>query len=338
MLPIDHLHSFTRQFPDSKDVFKVMQKWHVKAEPKNGIFVPSVELHSLSHRLFVANQTGLFKGITTVDSMNDQQYDLVKFLWGCHLFGAWRNTLGIYRIDPDIAIDLLASPIPSDTPASIFARLPEWCVYVEIPEKTLSMTSNDGIYETTEILGFWALFDSDKKQSALNLVLNISSQDKSIYTCYQPLSLSLGEDMTVSEAVDALSNNDQIGDLQLINEEKKIILHLLSMLLWLCANEPDISNINGEPIPRFPPLMPQKRINKKTGTFIPPEKPIIYDIGKRLGGEIRTFKDQIEQSGKMTARKRPHIRKGHWHGVWKGAGQAKKFDVYWQSAIFVNGN
>ena len=59
---------------------------------------------------------------------------------------------------------------------------------------------------------------------------------------------------------------------------------------------------------------------KKTGVFIPPDKPTIYDIGKRLGGEIRTFNERLDSGdSRISSRKRPHIRRGHW-----------------QSAIFVN--
>lgn len=70
--------------------------------------------------------------------------------------------------------------------------------------------------------------------------------------------------------------------------------------------------------------------NKKTGAFIPPEKPLIYDVGARLGGEIRKKRDEIEHglnSGTRTVR--PHIRRGHWHGYWKGTGQNRHFDVKW---------
>lgn len=77
--------------------------------------------------------------------------------------------------------------------------------------------------------------------------------------------------------------------------------------------------------------------DKKTGVFIPPNRPIIYNIGKRLGGEIRTFNDKIAATdSRISNRKRPHIRRGHWHGVWSGTGQNKEFKIYWQPAIFVN--
>ncbi|WP_111861111.1 AcrVA2 family anti-CRISPR protein [Acinetobacter sp. CFCC 10889] len=334
MNPLDHLNAFTRQFTDAKDVFKNMQQWYVKNNPKSGLFVPSIELHGLSPRLALANATGLLKGVTTINTLNDKQYEIIKFLWGLHLFGTWRNTMGVYRIDPDIAADLIASPIPSDTPADIFSRLPEWCVYVEAPENSLSMSTLEN-KESAVIRGFWALFDMDNGHQVLNLVLNLDQEENSIYSCYQPLTLIVDEDITVSDAVDvALDKN---GNLSLLNEEKKLVLHLLSLLLWLCAEEPDISNIKDEPIPRFPPNMPVSRIHKKSGAFVPPSQPIIYDIGKRLGGEIRSFKDQIERSGEIkSSRKRPHIRRGHWHGVWSGAEKSKEFKVYWQSAIFVN--
>ena len=68
-----------------------------------------------------------------------------------------------------------------------------------------------------------------------------------------------------------------------------------------------------------------------------PETKEVYEIGKRLGGEIRTFNERITSGdSRISSRKRPHIRRGHWHGVWAGVGQNKEFKIYWQPAIFVN--
>ncbi|MPX31764.1 hypothetical protein C0126_09205, partial [Moraxella catarrhalis] len=69
----------------------------------------------------------------------------------------------------------------------------------------------------------------------------------------------------------------------------------------------------------------------------PPSEPFIYEVGSRLGGEIRHYQEQIEQGKhRQTSKKRPHIRRGHWHGHWHGTGQAKEFKIKWQPAIFVN--
>lgn len=135
------------------------------------------------------------------------------------------------------------------------------------------------------------------------------------------------------------SSDDPFLNAKYVKTDVDMLRIVLSCLLWLCAEEPDISNIIGEPINKDALRMPKYRINKKTGAFVPPEKPILYQIGSRLGGEIRTFNERIGSGdNRISARKRPHIRRGHWHGVWGGTGQNKQFKIYWQPAIFVNSN
>ena len=69
-----------------------------------------------------------------------------------------------------------------------------------------------------------------------------------------------------------------------------------------------------------------------------PTAPTFIQIGKRLGGKIRSYNERIGQSdSRVSNRKRPHIRRGHWHGYWHGTGQDKEFKIKWQPAIFVRG-
>lgn len=106
----------------------------------------------------------------------------------------------------------------------------------------------------------------------------------------------------------------------------------------LCPETPDISNIQGEPIPKITLEQPKYTINKRTGVFIPPPNPFFYEIGRRLGGEIKQANDQLTNAGKGTGTgRRPHIRKAHYHGYWTGTGQNRNYIVKWISPIFVNG-
>jgi hypothetical protein len=45
----------------------------------------------------------------------------------------WRVTQGIYRFDPDIYAALVDTPVTGNIPGELFARLPEWCLYLETP-------------------------------------------------------------------------------------------------------------------------------------------------------------------------------------------------------------
>ena len=344
MNAFDKMTAFNKASPEAKEVYRKMQQWQVLNKPENGVFCPSSQLYPMSIKLMQAVASGLINKRSYAD-FTEQDMQTLQLFWGLHLFGAWRNTLGIYRIDKDILSDIVKSTIPNDTPSSIFSRLPEWCVYVELPHDYDVNITTDAY--NSRLLGFWALFDyqnvSSKPRLALNLVPNLKQMVNATFDQYQPIQLFIDDNLTVEQSINDWyqqvynSSMDGITANIASNLDLKFAKTLLSSLLFLCAEEPDISNIQGEPVNKDALRLPKYRINKKTGVFIPPDKPIIYDIGKRLGGEIRTFNDKIATGdSRISSRKRPHIRRGHWHGVWSGTGQNKQFKIYWQPAIFVN--
>lgn len=339
----DRMMDFNKKNPDAKDVYKRMQQWHIANTPENGMFCPSKDLYLMTPRLaklLLKSDLGHEK----FAEISQERIDLLSYFWSLTVFGAWRNTLGIYRIDPEIYNQILLAPIPKDTPSSVFSRLPEWCVYIEFPADNFFV----GAGETSTLVdGFWAYFDvqniKGKFKDVLNIVLNTQSNTNSSHDALQPLQILIDDNLTVEQSLSALydhfesDNTDVFAVNAMKKQELGLISTCLALLLWLCAEEPDISNIRGEPISAEQMRLPKYTRNKKTGAFVPPNQPIIYNIGKRLGGEVRQFNEQHGHSdSRISSRKRPHIRRGHWHGVWKGAGQDKQFSVYWQPAIFVN--
>lgn len=94
----------------------------------------------------------------------------------------------------------------------------------------------------------------------------------------------------------------------------------MPILLWLCVEDPDISDIKDRRIERDELFKPKYTIHKKTGAFVPPNNPTVFNLGKRLGAEIRQYEEQLQSSDRDSPKgtKRPHIRKGHLHGYWVG--------------------
>ena len=320
MNPFEKLQTFNKANPETKEVYRKMQAWQILHKPENGLFCPSAQLYSMSLQLMQAMASGIINKRSYAD-FTEQDMQTLQLFWGLHLFGAWRNTLGIYRIDKDILSDIVKSTIPNDTPSSIFNRLPEWCVYVELPNDYNVNIATDA--NNSKLLGFWALFDyqivNNKQRLALNLVPNLEQSTNSTFDQYQPIQLFIDDNLTVEQSINDWYqqvynvNMDGITANIASNLDLKFAKTLLSILLFLCAEEPDISNIVGEPINKDQLHLPKYRVNKKTGVFIPPNRPIIYNIGKRLGGEIRTFNDKIAATdSRISNRKRPHIRRGHW--------------------------
>lgn len=304
MLDFNKLH-------DVKEVYRMMQLWHLKNNDDSGVFCNSLAITKFTPRLMM---------YSNLDDIDYHGYEYLQYL---QVFGTWRYTLGIYRIDEDVQADVIKSPIPLDTPMSIFENLPEWCVYFE-----LGMTE-----AAHEVHGFWALFDGSADKKFLKLIFH-TNVDVLAY-----ILLPIRDGYTIDDALNEYHLNatkDPILAKQAKANEQDMARVALSHLLWLCVEAPDISKITGEPLDKASLRQPKHTVNKKTGVFVPPNQPFIYEIGKRLGGEVRTFSERIGSTDRISSRKRPHIRRGHWHGHWRGTGQAKEFFVKWQPAVFVN--
>ena len=335
MNAFDKMNAFNKDNPEAKEVYRRMQQWQVLNKPENGVFCPMYEVVRFS--------PSVYQEYCMVDTNNlaDLRYSTHKYMSDLHVFGAWRNSLGIYVIDKDIIQDIVKSPIPVETPVDIFSRLPEWSVYMDMSALNYMETVKEGV--ALKIIGFWALYDlvflNGKYQRILKLYVNIEGGNSDNLAPIIEMAIDNGKtvEQSINDAYKAEKDIDPIVALNYAKSDIDMLKMLLSMLLWLCAEEPDISNIQGEPVNKDALRLPKYRVNKKTGVFIPPDKPTIYDIGKRLGGEIRTFNERLDSGdSRISSRKRPHIRRGHWHGVWSGTGQNKQFKIYWQSAIFVN--
>lgn len=351
MNSIERMNHFHQTFKgDTKTAYKNMRAWYKQHKPKGGVFCTTEAVCKCSPDVDKA-MVEVARDYMVTKSLTSKKIPLAMAMqFSVHLYGTWRNSLGIYTVDEDIVPDLVKSPIPADTPSHIFSRLPDWCVYIELP--TTEKTNVFGNDNDIQFLGFWALLDlkpviNESDVLVLSIIPNIFFPKEPDRFSYMPIQMVLSESLTVTEALAEADAIDKaaISALQKgvasrdESERKELLLQLLPALLWLCAEEPDISNIKGEAVSGSELRAPKYGINKKTGDFVPPSQPTIFHIGKRLGGEIRTFKDNIDKTEKgVASRKRPHIRRGHWHGVWKGTAQNKHFSVYWQPAVFVNAN
>ena len=337
------LLDFNRANPETKEVYKKMQQWHLAEKPEHGIFCYTDALFKLSPRLARFELYGKMYPTVPLEIMNEDKVGLLTYYWSLAVFGAWRNTLGIYRIDADIFSQMLEAEIPLDTPTAIFGRLPDWCVYVEFPKNAFFIDTDNS---RVAVNGFWAYADEQavftSYKHVLSIALDTDGKSDTQFDTMQPLHLLINDNLTIEQSVKQLKiaapkKRDAEAAERLRLSNVNLMTSMLSVLLWLCADEPDITNIHGEPLSAEQMRLPKYTRHKKTGAFVPPNQPKVYDIGKRLGGEVRQFNERNSSEGSQpSSRKRPHIRRGHWHGVWKGTGQDKHFDLYWQPAIFVN--
>ena len=106
---------------------------------------------------------------------------------------------------------------------------------------------------------------------------------------------------------------------------------MVSVLLYLCSEEPDIADERGTD--RQPAKPPAKK-TKAGPRIFPPDNPSFWETGFRLGDAIR--RAQSESGSLSGSTPRPHIRRAHWHGYWTGpkSGQ-QRMVIKWVHPILV---
>lgn len=238
--------------------------------------------------------------------------------------GTWRYSQGIYQIDQDLMSALMDSPISGDLPSDVLYRLPEWCIYIETPgQKWLG----------DELYGFWAHMEWDANTGRTELRFLLDCEKNLI-----GLPLHVGA-WTITEAVDrAISEavkQAQIAGITLTAAPDDVqsmaaqINPLISILLYLCSEEPEIDDTRE---PGISPARPNPRKTKNGWRLFPADKPKIWAVGATIGAQLRhaAAGDQTDRTVKT------HLRRGHWHGFWTGPRQGERKFIYrWISPLVV---
>lgn len=258
---------------------------------------------------------------------------------------AWRATQGIYRYDPALYGPVIETPITGDIPGELLRRLPEWCVYVETPHMTAPLAGSEA-----PLLGVWAWLNLGKTDS-LTLMLHVEGAEQ-LPVGYLPMVGTLDEalaqvDADWQEAIARGKSGDRLGgpamDLRVLladgdvarnytNPARRAFEPILSLLLYLCSERPDIDGRPVKPVPKR---------TKLGWRFFPADKPRTWNVGERVGAALRLGYEQQEtgrgQIDRHTGHARPrgHIRGAHWHTFLTGEGRQQR-RLRWLPPIQVN--
>lgn len=254
---------------------------------------------------------------------------------------AWRMTQGIYRYNPALYAPLITTPITGELPGSLLYRLPEWCIYIETPG--MVWPDEDG---PLPIHGMWAHMDWGEASSGvpyeqLRLVLDAAIDiadplDQGLVPV--PITLSAG---TLADALDRLveSGIEEGRKLGLevpasIRQTLEILAPLISLILYLCADEAEIGG-GARPANPVP-----KRTRRHGWRLFPADGLTTWDVGVRLGAALRRADEQEQTHTEDSAtgrRVRGHIRRAHWHTFLTGPRDAlQERRVKWLPPIAVN--
>ncbi|SFF32361.1 hypothetical protein SAMN04489711_1306 [Paracidovorax wautersii] len=238
------------------------------------------------------------------------------------ILGTWGKTQGIYRFDPSLMEELIASPLEGDLPAALLRKLPEWAIYIELNQISFlgdmrcrgAWVMNDFAMDNSESQHELSLlFDIDSPAgrklpvvAAVTLPLGSWSLD-AVMAKYRAASLSLIDDPIargMGLQIDAIEANATVDDLA------RVTRAILSLTLFI-ATQNDIQGNSGDR-----PTRPEPR-RTKTGTrLFSPSNPQVWEVGVRMGGELRRAKELLATPDGVPGAGgalRPHLRRPHWH-------------------------
>ncbi len=220
----------------------------------------------------------------------------------------WQFSKGIYDFDSDLYQALIDSEIKGDLPSEVLHRLPEWCLYINTPNYQ---------FDGQPAHGFYAMLEHDMNDGHHELRLFIDADGKLI-----SVPLHLGN-WSVHDAVDKYFKYANLqssihgygllpNTAQTIKTVTDDIMPLLSLLLYICSDTPDLSNREffGDS-----PQRPQAKKTKKGWRLFPAEKIKTWTVGETIGEHLRqTAKDYQSTDRRVKA----HLRRGHHKTYWTG--------------------
>jgi hypothetical protein len=245
----------------------------------------------------------------------------------------WRYGQGIYRFDPVVFDAVADSQLSNTLPASVLMRLPEWSIYVEMPD----FTCNDD----ERIFGFFAQLDVEDENDVtpiLRLTIDFPLKHKKGEIGVIAFPIPLKEKPLTDIVDEIIQDND--GLTKLVNENDTMrqevintITPMLSLLLYICSDEPEIDNS------RKPGTSPFRYVGKKTKgrtKLFPASNPQIWNVGTMMGQTLRKA-GYVASTGHGKG-KRAHLRRGHWHGYWHGSRKKDQIIRYkWLKPKMVGG-
>jgi hypothetical protein len=234
-----------------------------------------------------------------------------------YVLATWRVSQGIYRFDPELQRALTDTRLDVRLPADLLEHLPEWAVYVETPGL---------MHFARHIAGMFATLFYGPSGQSLQLTLvpeTIESIDDDFMRLQlllgtKPLRQTLADELaqmgarraSILSYVDdvnpqpAQTENDRTTDA--IETLVAEIAPFISLLLYLCTDEPDLEQR---------PSLPTGTRTKTGVRFFPPPKPQVRPVGVRMGSTLRAAREIYERAVADSGsgrRLRPHVRAAHF--------------------------
>jgi len=312
--PIQHLNDNVKPYSDLSTLVDQFRAGRGKDLPKwpEWCFLPMAAWYAI---------------VSSKHEMDALPINLLPEVSRLSAIGTWRYSQGIYQIDSTLLKELIESPMSGSIPSEVLYRLPEWSMYIETPDMS---------WMDTALYGFWVHleWDVNSERSELRFLLDTEKDLVAI-----PLHIGA---WTITEAVDRAMSVSKThaydAGITIPNATDTVegiatqVNPLISILLYLCSQEPEVDDLK---IPESSPQRPTPKKTKKGWRLFPADKPRIWSVGCLLGKKLRQLNEPGEPTGRTV---KTHLRRGHWHGYWKGSQQGegdRKFFYKWIPPLVV---
>ncbi len=252
----------------------------------------------------------------------------------------WRLTKGAYLFDASIWEQIRETPL-TKLPQALLQRLPEPAPLLLFPtpldwlghqvDAAHAYFDWDSRGEPHLELRFLCWVRQEVGHTTLSVVLDLDAE--TLDDC-----LERTMQRTWKELAGVPRSDKLVGTLEESKASvRNLLLALLNTVLFLCQEEPDLSDT--------PRQRPPSRAKLKL--LQTPRTPRVIQTGWRWGAALRQHQDeQAAQAGKKTLPTgrsvQPHVRRAHWHLYWTGEGSRKDPNkatprLKWVGATLVGG-
>lgn len=238
-------------------------------------------------------------------------YAKLKDASSLQMLAAWRPTQGIYRFHEALRLALWEMPVEGDIPVEVLRRLPQWAVYVELPDVEMGSLGT--------VQGFFTMLEFDPRNGSEWMVLETVST-----TGTSSIGLPLRH--TFRESIDGLvasghrrvqrTHGDEIAEdvAHSYAQRAQDAMPLWNLVLFLCSEHPGIRGTGQAEEPKRAAW----RKNKRRKLVLPAAKrTTLWSVGEEIGQTLEAVERGDSQDGRTSPR--PHVRRAHWHTYWLGA-------------------
>lgn len=302
-----------------------------------------------------------------VSNILSQRYNLAvvtanEYATPIHALYTWNNSKHIYEFDPDIATELYNSFDSAATlPIEVFDAMPFDGLYISVNMTPLKFfaTKSASIGANMQPVKSIVFYSDGGKQSA-SIPLIRDTVARCMTADYNATMAQFYDDRVIQGMRDAYPHmtlseirSRVIESYQKEYPQRKKSLEVcISLLLYLCSQNAEITNKDGEDVPKPEPEgaenteQPQEQPQKKPKK---PKKVQALRVGYRIGKAIRYHKQQEQDAAESKtiapivatgshAKKAAHVRRGHYHHYWTGSKKdgTRKLILKWTAPAFIN--